>query len=109
MINIVVALRIWGKFWAGHIITIRCDNMAVVNVANSGKTRDTYMAQCARNIWWLCAIYDITHRVVHIKGVKNEVADALSRVFSRNPGDHKLIERLKNTKVWDTVDLTLGI
>ena len=114
MINIVIALRVWGKFWGTHKVRIRCDNLAVVLVTNTGKTRDSYMAACVRNIWWLCAIKDIELEVVHIEGLKNEVADTLSRVFSRNPGNQAILEDLRATKIWDPIDpskfdLSLGI
>ena len=32
MFNIVIALRIWGRFWKHSQVDIHCDNMAVVQV-----------------------------------------------------------------------------
>ena len=40
MINILVALKVW----------VKCDNMAVVEVLTSGKTKDRVLGTCARNI-----------------------------------------------------------
>ena len=79
ILNIVVALKIWGDIWKNQIIDIRCDNMAVVEVLNSGKARDPILATCARNIWLLTAIFNIQLTVTHIPGVQNTVADLLSR------------------------------
>ena len=43
MLNAMVALRLWAKDWAGSSVTVYCDKLEVVQVANSGKTRDTLM------------------------------------------------------------------
>ena len=51
MLNILVAIRIWGPQWTGKAIRIACDNQAVVMVLNSGKTRDLTLAAIARNIF----------------------------------------------------------
>ena len=45
----------------------------------SGKTRDPYLAACARNIWYTAAAADIDLQYVHIRGVDSKVADVLSR------------------------------
>ena len=56
-----------------------CDNSAVVQVLQSGCTRDPYLVACARNVWLLVAKYDIKITYVHISGKKNRTADLLSR------------------------------
>ena len=53
MINILVALRIWGSAWAHKKILLRYDNMAVVNITRSGYTRDAHLALYIQNIWLL--------------------------------------------------------
>ena len=35
MINILIALRIWGDSWTDKRITIQCDNHVVVDVINT--------------------------------------------------------------------------
>ena len=40
MINILVALRLWGHCWKSKKIIIKCDNQAVVSVLNTGKAKD---------------------------------------------------------------------
>ena len=79
ILNIVVALKIWGEIWQDQVIDIKCDIMAVVEVRRSGRARDPILATCARNIWLLTAIFNIPLMVNHIPGVENEVADLLSR------------------------------
>ena len=79
MINILIAIRLFKFQWASQKVLIRCDNEAVVTVLKSGKTRDPYLAACARNIWFESALADIDLQYAHIRGVDNKVADVLSR------------------------------
>ena len=79
MLNVVVALKVWASAWSDKTIDIKCDNLAVVEVLTSGKTKDTFLATCARNIWLLCAIFNINIRVHHIPGKSNNIDDLLSR------------------------------
>ena len=70
---------VWGDIWQDQVIDIKCDNKAVVEVLRSGRARDPILATCARNIWLLTSIFNIQLMVNHIPGVKNEMADLLSR------------------------------
>ena len=79
MYNILAACRVWGHVWQGRVIQVKCDNMAVVQVLQSGKTRDSTLACIARNIWLEKATHDFELVVDHIPGVDNVVADMLSR------------------------------
>ena len=79
ILNIVVALKVWGSVWKDHILEVKCDNMAVVEVLNTGRARDLMLASSARNIWLLTSMYNIELVVTHIPGVTNIVADLLSR------------------------------
>ena len=40
ILNVVVALKIWGQVWANKSIEIRCDNLAVVEILSLGEARD---------------------------------------------------------------------
>ena len=79
ILNIVVALKLWGREWTDKVIEIKCDNMAVVEVLRSGRARDPALATSARNVWLLTSLFNINLIVNHISGVKNQVADMLSR------------------------------
>ena len=90
MLNVMVALKIWGSCWQNKNIDIRCDNLPVVEILNHGRTRDPILAACARNIWLLTAIYNIHLAVHHIEGRSNNIADLLSRWFITPNNEHKL-------------------
>ena len=78
--------------------------MAVVCVLQSGKTRDPYMATCARNIWLCSASYDIDFQFVHIAGKTNVIADLLSRWTQCADSDKKLYGLVPNAQ-WQHVSL----
>ena len=79
ILNIVVALKVWANHWTNQRVRIHCDNMAVVEVLHSGRARDPTLALLARNIWLICAIFNIHKMVEHIPGTSNTLADLLSR------------------------------
>ena len=79
MINILVALRLFGNTWKGNRVHIKCDNEAVVSVLRTGKARNPFLGACARNIWYGAAIQDVEMQYVHVSGKNNRKADLLSR------------------------------
>ena len=80
MLNILVAVRVWARYWAKHKILIHCDNQAVVAIMESARTRDLTLAAICRNIYMECAKFDIELHTTNIPGKKNVIADALSRL-----------------------------
>ena len=79
ILNIIVACKIWAPQWENKKIQIFCDNLAVVEVLTSGRTRDETLATCAHNIWLLPAQFNIHFTFSHIAGVQNTIADLVSR------------------------------
>ena len=54
-----MASKIWANLWSEKKIQIFCDNIAVVDVLNTGKARDTTLATCARNLWLIAVMFNI--------------------------------------------------
>ena len=79
MVNILVAVRVFAHLWSKHRILVKCDNPAVVHVLTTGRTRDAFLAACARNIWLVSAQNDVELLYRHVPGKDNGVADLLSR------------------------------
>ena len=103
MLNILLALRIWAKFWTSSLVIFYCDNMAVVHVIESGKTRDKFLNACIRNIWLITATHDIELHMRHIEGKRNTMADALSRIYSKSPICNNIMSFLKESCTWELV------
>ena len=78
MLNVVVSLKVWANIWSNKRIKINCDNLALVEILKSDKTRDHFLATCARNVWLITAMFNIDIIIIHLPGVKNQVADLLS-------------------------------
>ena len=106
MINILVAIRIFAGHWHRKHILVRCDNMAVVQVLSSGKTKDPFLAMCARNVWLTAALADIDLEYRHIAGRSNETADLLSRWCFTDLQYQKLHALVRNP-IWMKTDSTL--
>ena len=107
MPDLVVALRLWASHWAHSSMYIFCDNMAVVQVASSGRTKDPFLGACIRNIWLITATHDIELEVKHIQGTKNVLADALSRIYSDKGIGHDLFQMLKKSYIWQDLARSL--
>ena len=99
MINILVAIKIWSKKWKSKHILVHCDNLAVVTIISSGKTRDNHLATISRNIWLECAKFDIQLTVKHISGKKNMLADLLSR-WQNSVDNKKQLSQLLPNHSW---------
>ena len=103
MMNLVVAFRLWEKFWRHSSIHIYCDNEAVVQVVASHKTRDLFLSACIRNIWLLRAVFDVDLHIFHIRGFHNNKSDLLSRLHSNKMVDQDLLHQLRTSCIWDKV------
>ena len=76
---IVLAAAIWGKKWRGKTVKVQCDNMAVVYLINDGSSRDEEAMHLLRCLAFISARFEFYMFAVHIRGVDNLLADALSR------------------------------
>ena len=52
MLNVVVALRLWATEWAHSAVKLFSDNLAVVQVVQTGNTRDSFLA-ASHGFSWL--------------------------------------------------------
>ena len=90
LVPIIVAVVLWGPYWAGQWVCCLCDNAAVVAAVNKGAARDPTLAHLLRILAFATAVLDIYVTACHYPGVNNTSADALSRdrlplFFSLNP------------------------
>ena len=76
---IVVAAYLWGHLWCRKRIMFHCDNEAVVNIVNKGRSKMADIMKLMRTLTWLSVRNNFIIHCKHIPGVKNVIADALSR------------------------------
>ena len=94
MLNTVMALKVWAELWQDEKVEINCDNLVLAKFLNSGKTRDSFLALCARNIWLLTAMFNIHPVISHIPGKSNHIADLQSCWTMTNNPEEKLKQLL---------------
>ena len=78
LLNVLLAIRVFGPYWHRRRVLIKCDNHTMVQVVTNSRTKDAFLAVCACNIWFTAALYDIDLVYAHILG-RNVVAGILSR------------------------------
>ena len=91
LLPIVLACAVWGYRWKGMSVIVHCDNMEAVR---SGYSKSPAMMHLLRCLFFIRALYQITLWAVHVPGIHNGVADAISRnhlaiLFSQIPGAYR--------------------
>ena len=77
---IVIACETWGRYWSGKRLLFHCDNEAVVQVWQSGRSRCPDLMDLVRALFFVAARNNFHVLIRHIPGVDNSIADALSRL-----------------------------
>ena len=50
MYNIMVAIKVWAHLWQDKVVLVSCDNQSVVNVCQTGKTKDQFWNMCLHSL-----------------------------------------------------------
>jgi hypothetical protein len=76
----VAMLQRWGPRLRGRRVLIRTDNSTTASVVNSMSTQAPALQDLARDLYDVCREYGIIVSARHIAGLKNGLADRLSRL-----------------------------
>lgn len=76
---IVVAMEIWGESFRNLKVRLNCDNLGVVQVINRLSAKSLPVVRLLRHLVLRCLKMNVFIYAVHLPGVDNTVADALSR------------------------------
>ena len=79
LLPIFVACMIWGPWWKDSSVLVHCDNLAVVQVVNSGYSTDKDMMHILCCLFFIRAYWGIRLQAEHIQGELN-VGHAPTRV-----------------------------
>jgi len=79
LLALTLAAATWGHLWAGKQVTFFCDNLVVVQAVSSFASRNDDSMDLIRSLFMIAARFDFNFRVLHIAGLDNSRADALSR------------------------------
>ena len=77
---IVLSLLLWGSKMQNQCIVFHTDNEALVHVINKCTSKDKTLMVFVRKLVLVCLENNILFKAQHIPGVKNCLADALSRL-----------------------------
>ncbi|KAM9324652.1 uncharacterized protein PAF06_000727 [Gastrophryne carolinensis] len=78
MFPVVVALALWGEELQNRSVMFHSDNMAVVSAINTQRASSPPVVMLLRQLVLSCLQCNILFRVVHVPGISNGIADALS-------------------------------
>ena len=79
LLPIVLATAVWGKEWSGKVVKCYCDNLAVVEVLNSGYSKDSLLIHLLRCLFFITEHLRVQLVAFHCLWHQNVRADALSR------------------------------
>ena len=79
LLPVVLVCVMWGKEWRGKKVTCHCDNMAVVEVLNSGYSKDKNIMHMLRCLFFISEHHQFLVEAVHMPGKLNQAADAISQ------------------------------
>lgn len=117
---IVLACAVWHQDFEKSRVVVHCDNLGTVAVVNSGYSRVPQIMQLLRCLFFIRAHFQMDLWAVHIPGVENTLADAISRnnlplLYSQVPGSQdrqsppssQLLELLTDQRLdWTSRDWT---
>ena len=79
LLPLVMACALWGRSVLGSTVRCRTDNAAVVNIVNTGRSKDELAMHLMRCLAFFAAHFQLTIRAEHLPGRENGAADSLSR------------------------------
>ncbi len=91
LLPIVLACALWGGKWRNQRVNVHCDNLGVVALVNSGASRVPELMHLLRCLFFVRAHLQLDLLALHVPGVENVLADAISRnnlhvLFTQVPG-----------------------
>ena len=79
MAPVIIAAIIWGHDWKGGLVTVFCDNTAVVAALNNRSCKEKQVMHLLRVLFFVEAHSQFRISANHITGSSNTLADHLSR------------------------------
>lgn len=76
---IVLAVELWGEDFRNRRVRFHCDNLGVVQAINNNSASSPPVVRLLRHLVLTCLRINCFVSAVHVPGVDNSVADALSR------------------------------
>ena len=96
VLSLEPAVKYWAPLWKNKKIFVHTDNQAAAAIINKAMSKNKFVMDSLRRIFWHSAIYNFRLRAVYYPGIFNVIADSISRLAE--PGSMtRLNSALKNT------------
>jgi len=92
LLVLLVSVRLWGTRLVGKKFKVFCDNLATVQVLNTGRCKDKVMLKMLREIAYFCSTTGCQVKAEHLPGVENRLADSLSRWKDKTDSERSIID-----------------
>lgn len=79
LLPIVIAIKLWGPELRNKKVLFRSDNKAVVDIVNKQSCKSSQVMKLVRAMVLSCLSNNVLFKAQHIPGLKNDIADAISR------------------------------
>ena len=79
LLTIMVAVKVWGSSLRGKKVRVNCDNTTAVAAMNLARLHNKFSQAIMREISYWSAVGEFEVMTMHISGLRNIVADTLSR------------------------------
>ena len=90
LVPVVIAAAVWGHRWRRNHICFRSDSMAVVNLLRKRTSKHNLLMHLLRCLVFYAAFFRFQFTALHVPGILNTAADALSRnIISLSPSLHR--------------------
>ena len=76
---VTLACAVWGHRFTSKRVMIHCDNLGVVHSVNKGYSKCKDMMVLIRALYDTAVTFNFDCRLIHVYGIDNSAADALSR------------------------------
>ena len=77
---VLVGLRRWARHYSNSRVSVITDNMQVLAMVNTGRSKNKLCMEWLREIFWVCFIHNIELFASYIRSEDNVLADHLSRL-----------------------------
>ena len=100
LIAVIVALKLWGKYFKGKRIVVYCDNLSVCQILNTGRSMSERLQEGLREVSYLTAVNECEVKTYHLSSNENRLADSLSRwhLGGNYQDEFKLLTKTFDTK-----------
>jgi hypothetical protein len=79
LLALTMAAATWGSRWKGKKIKFHNDCEPVVSAVNKGTSKSKLLMSLIRTLTYIAAWHEFEYKLIHIPGITNDSADALSR------------------------------